>query len=213
MRSLLEFRLLGPLEVIGDEGTALAIGTGRQRALLALLILRANELVSSDRLVEELWGASPPATAPKMLHNQVCALRQALGRDGRLETRGSAYRLNVGLDERDLDRFEGLVARGRAAEPEQAAESLRLALDLWRGAPFADLAFEPFAQTEIMRLGERRWAVFEAWVEAELTLGRHADLVAELEVAVAAQPLRERLHGALMLALYRCGRQADALDA
>ena len=213
MRSPLEFRLLGPLEVIGDEGTAIAIGTGRQRALLALLILRANELVSSDRLVEELWGAAPPATAPKMLHNQVSALRQALGRNGRLETRGSAYRLNVGPEERDLDRFEDLVARGRAAEPEQAAEALRLALDLWRGAPLADLAFEPFAQTEILRLEERRWAAFEAWAEAELALGRHADLVAELEAAVAAQPLRERLHGALMLALYRCGRQADALEA
>ena len=197
MGSLVEFRLLGPLEVIGDKGEAIVIGTGRQRALLALLILRANELVSSERLVDELWGASPPATAPKMLHNQVSALRQALGRNGRLETRGSAYRLNVGPDERDLDRFEGLVARGRAAEPEPAAECLRLALDLWRGAPFADLACEPFAQTEILRLEERRWAAFEAWVTAELTLGRHADLVAELEAAVAAQPLRERLHGAL----------------
>ena len=161
----MEFRLLGPLEVIGDEGEAIVIGTGRQRALLALLILRANELVSSERLVDELWGAPPPATAPKMLHNQVSALRQALGRNGRLETRGSAYRLNVGPDERDLDRFEGLVARGRAAEPEPAAECLRLALDLWRGAPFADLACEPFAQTEILRLEERRWAAFEAWVD------------------------------------------------
>ncbi|MDA0166356.1 winged helix-turn-helix domain-containing protein [Solirubrobacter ginsenosidimutans] len=208
----MEFRLLGPLEVIGDEGTTIAIGTGRQRALLALLILRANVLVSNDRLVEELWGAAPPTTAPKMLHNQVSALRQALGRDGPLETLGSAYRLNVGPEERDLDRFEDLVTRGRAAEPEQAAACLRLALDLWRGPPLADLAFEPFAQTEILRLDERRWAVFEAWVEAELTLGRHADLIAELEVAVAEQPLRERLYGALMLALYRCGRQADALE-
>jgi DNA-binding SARP family transcriptional activator/WD40 repeat protein len=211
----MEFRLLGPLEVVEDDAS-LAVGTGRQRALLALLTLRANELVGSDRLVEELWGESPPATAHKMLHNQVSALRQALGRNGRLETHGSAYRLNVAAGERDVDRFDDLVARGRAqleADPASAAETLREALGLWRGPPLADLAFESFAQTEIARLEERRWAAFEAWVEAELALGRHAELVAELEAAVAAQPLREQLHGQLMLALYRSGRQAEALAA
>jgi WD40 repeat protein/DNA-binding SARP family transcriptional activator len=211
----LDFRLLGPLEVVGDGGLALSIGTGRQRALLALLILRANEPVASDRLVEELWGESPPATAHKMLHNQVSALRQAL-LDGRLETHGSAYRLNVQPGERDVDRFEELLASGRArveTDPGGAAEELRQALDLWRGPPLSDLSYERFAQTEIARLEERRWAAFEARVEAELALGRHADLVSELEAAVAEQPLREHLHGQLMLALYRCGRQAEALEA
>jgi WD40 repeat protein/DNA-binding SARP family transcriptional activator len=212
----LDFRLLGPLEVVGDDGLALSIGTGRQRALLALLVLRANEPVAIDRLVEELWGEAPPPTAQRMLHNQVSALRRVLGRNGRLETHGSAYRLNVRPGERDVDRFEELVVRGRAlmeADPEGAAETLGRALDLWRGAPLADLAYEPFAQTEIARLEERRWAAFEARVEAELALARHADLVSELEAAVAQQPLREHLHGRLMLALYRCGRQAEALEA
>ena len=166
--------------------------------------------------MEALWGQSPPPTAQRMLHNQVFALRKVLGRDGRLETHGSAYRLNVGRGERDVDRFEELVAAGRASmetDPERAAETLRQALGLWRGDALSDLAFESFAQTEIARLEERRWATFEAWSEAELALGRHADLVAELEAAVAAQPLRERLHGQLMLALYRSGRQAEALEA
>ena len=166
--------------------------------------------------MEALWGSSPPPTAQRMLHNQVFALRKVLGRDGRLETHGSAYRLNVGPGERDVDRFEELIASGRAwmeTDPERAAETLREALGLWRGAALSDLAFESFAQTEIARLEERRWAAFEAWCEAELALGRHADLVADLEAAVAEQPLRERLHGQLMLALYRCGRQAEALEA
>jgi WD40 repeat protein/DNA-binding SARP family transcriptional activator len=212
----LDFRLLGPLEVVGDSGRGVSIGKGRQRALLALLILRANELVATDRLVEELWGESPPPTAQRMLHNQVSALRSALGRNGRLETLGSAYRLNVDPGERDVDRFEELLASGRArmeTDPEGAAERFRQALELWRGPPLADLFYEPFAQTEIARLEERRWAAFEARVETELALGRHADLVSELEAAAAEQPLREHLHRQLMLALYRCGRQAEALEA
>jgi WD40 repeat protein/DNA-binding SARP family transcriptional activator len=212
----LDFRLLGPLEVVGDGGRGVSIGKGRQRALLALLILRANELVATDRLVEELWGESPPPTAQRMLHNQVSALRSVLGRNGRLETLGSAYRLNIDPGERDIDRFEELMASGRAridTDPEGAAERFRQALELWRGPPLADLTYERFAQTEIARLEERRWAAFEASFEAELALGRHADLVSELEAAVAEQPLREHLHGQLMLALYRCGRQAEALEA
>jgi DNA-binding SARP family transcriptional activator/WD40 repeat protein len=211
-----DFRLLGPLEVVGDGDVALSIGTGRQRALLALLLLRANELVATDRLVEELWGESPPATAQRMLHNQVSALRRVLGRNGRLETHGSAYRLTVHPGELDVDRFEELFASGQArieTDPDGAAEKFRKALGLWRGPALSDLSYERFAQTEIARLEERRWAAFEARVEAELALGRHADLVSELEAAVAEQPLREHLHGQLMLALYRCGRQAEALDA
>jgi WD40 repeat protein/DNA-binding SARP family transcriptional activator len=211
-----DFRLLGPLEVVSDGGDALSIGTGRKRALLALLVLRANELMTADRLVEELWGESPPPTAQRMLYNQVSALRRALGRNGRLETQGSAYRLNVAPGERDVDRFEELVARARAemhADPERAAAMLREALELWRGPPLSDLAYEPFAQTEIARLEDRRWAAFEARVEADLTLGRHADVVSELEAAIGDQPLREHLHRQLMLALYRCSRQAEALEA
>ncbi len=212
----LDFRLLGPLEVVGDGGLEVVIGTGRQRALLALLLLRANQLITSDRLVEELWGESPPATAQKMLHNQVSALRQTLGRNGRLETQGSAYRLNVRSGELDVDRFEELLASARDdldSDPDAAAEKLSEALGLWRGPALSDLAYEQFAQAEIARLEERRWVAFEARVEAELALGRHADLVSELEAAVAEQPLREHLRGQLMLALYRCGRQADALEA
>jgi WD40 repeat protein/DNA-binding SARP family transcriptional activator len=210
-----DFRLLGPLEVLDDDGRELSVGAGRQRALLALLVLRANEVVASDRLVDELWGESAPPTAHKMLLNHVSALRRVLGRNGRLETRGSAYRLRVAEGERDVDRFEELFARGRSCielDPAGASAALRDALSLWRGPALSDLAYEPFAQSEIARLEERRLAAFEERVEAELVLGRHADLVAELEGAVARHPLRERLYGQLMLALYRCGRQAEALD-
>ena len=211
----MDFRLLGPIEVVGDGDVELRIGTGRQRALLGLLVLHANEAVSRERLVDELWGSPPPPTAHKMLHNQVSSLRQALGRNGRLETLGSAYRLNVERGELDVDRFESLLTAGRAQldrDPEAAAATLRRALALWRGPPLADLAHESFAQPEIGRLEERRSAAFEARVEAELALGRHADLVSELEAAVAREPLREHLRAQLMLALYRCGRQADALE-
>jgi DNA-binding SARP family transcriptional activator len=212
-----DFRLLGPLEVAGDGdgGPTAPIGTGRQRARLALLVLHANETLTSDRLIGELWGESPPPSAVKMLHNQISALRRALG-DGRLETHGHAYRLAVRPGERDLDRFDDLVTRGRAAldaDPEGAAELLRRALALWRGPPLADLAYEPFAIAEIGRLEERRWTAFEMRIDAELALGRHAEAVPELEAAVTAQPPRERLHGRLMLALYRSGRQAEALQA
>jgi WD40 repeat protein/DNA-binding SARP family transcriptional activator len=214
-RHAVDFRLLGPLEVVDDGGRELAVGPGRQRALLALLLLRANEFVASDRLVDELWGGSAPRTAHKMLLNQVSAVRRALGRDGRLETRGSAYRLRVAEGERDIDRFEALVTRGRSLierDPGGAAAALRDALALWRGPALSDLAYESFAQSEIARLEEGRLAAFEERVDAELALGRHADLVPELEAAVARHPLRERLHGQLMLALYRCGRQAEALQ-
>jgi WD40 repeat protein/DNA-binding SARP family transcriptional activator len=208
-----EFRLLGPLEVVGDGGRALALGTGRRRALLAYLLLKANEPVASDRLVDAMWGETPPATAAQMIQNQVWALRRELGANGRLETLGSAYRLNVARGERDLDQFEDLVAAARDRDAPQAATSLRKALALWRGPALADLTYEPFAQAEIARLEELRWAAFEACAEAELALGRHAEIVPELEHAVAEQPLRERVQSQLMLALYRSGRQADALEA
>ena len=151
-----------------------------------------------------------------MLHNQVSALRQALGRNGRLETQGSAYRLNIGPGELDVDRFEHLVEEARdltETDADAAAELLREALAMWRGPPLADLAYESFVQPEIARLEERRWAAFEARVDADLALGRHAEVVGDLEAAVAEEPLRERLRAQLMLALYRSGRQAEALDA
>jgi DNA-binding SARP family transcriptional activator len=213
----LDFRLLGPLEVADDRGLEIAVRSGQQRAVLALLLLRANELVPSERLVEELWGESPPPTANKMLQNQMSGLRRALGPDERLETERGAYRLRVRQGELDVNRFEQLLDRGRALAADDdtaaAAAAFREALDLWRGEPLAEFAYEAFAQHEIARLEERRLLAFEERVGAELALGRHADLVGELEAAVAAQPLRERLHAQLMLALYRCGRQAEALEA
>jgi predicted ATPase/DNA-binding SARP family transcriptional activator len=211
-----EFQLLGPLAVVDDDGHEITLRPGRQRALLALLVLRAEQMVSSDVLVEELWGEAPPPTALKMLRNQVSGLRRALGPGTRLETRPGGYRLRLAHGERDIDRFEQLLAHGQERlgnDPEAAAANFRDALALWRGQPLADFAYEPFAQTEVARLEERWLLAFEGRVEAELALGRHSDLVAELEVAVAQHPLRERLHGQLMLALYRSDRQADALQA
>jgi WD40 repeat protein/DNA-binding SARP family transcriptional activator len=211
-----DFRLLGPLEVFDDDGREVAVKSGRQRALLAVLLLRANELVSSDALVEELWGESPPPTAHKMLHNQVSALRRALGANGRLETRGSGYRLKVAQGERDVDRFEALVARGRerlCLDPQEAAAAFRRAIDLWRGPALADLSYEPFASREVARLEDARAVVFEQLIEAKLALGQHAEVVGQLESLIAEHPYRERLRALLMLALYRCGRQAEALEA
>jgi DNA-binding SARP family transcriptional activator len=209
---VLEFRILGPLEVVANGDGDLPIAAQKQRALLALLLLHANEVVSTDRLVDGLWGSSPPKTATTSLQNTASQLRKLLGGDV-LETEAPGYVLHVGDDQFDLSRFEGLVAAARGAEPGQRASLLRDALDLWRGDPLAELAFEPFADTEIRRLEELRLIVVEQWIEAELELGRHAELVRELERLVQRHPLRERLRGQLMLALYRAGRQADALQA
>jgi DNA-binding SARP family transcriptional activator len=211
----MEFRILGPLDVReGDQAVELA--GGRQRALLALLILNANETVSIDRLVEELWGENVPATAPKVVQNHVSQLRRALG-DGNLVTEGAGYSLRLAAGSLDVDRFEELLAEGRDAlgegDPARAGELLREALALWRGLPLADVAFEEFAQAEIQRLEERRLVAIEERIEADLALGRHSDLVAELESLVAKHPLRERLRAQLMLALYRSGRQSEALTA
>jgi YVTN family beta-propeller protein len=211
----MEFRILGPLEVRDGE-RAVPLGRGRQLALLALLLLHPNETVSSERLVEELWGEQAPATAQKVIQNHVSTLRRALG-DGRLLTRGSGYALSVESGELDAERFDALLAEGRAAlhsaDPERASALLQEALKLWRGPPLSDFAYESFAQAEIARLDERRLVALEERVEADLALGRHADLVAELETLVAENHLRERLRGQLMLALYRSGRQAEALHS
>jgi DNA-binding SARP family transcriptional activator/WD40 repeat protein/energy-coupling factor transporter ATP-binding protein EcfA2 len=212
------FRLLGQLEVT-DGNDPVRFGEGRQRSVLVFLLLHRNEAIASERLIDALWGEAPPATAAKVLQNYVGRLRRALGdREGeRLQTRGRGYALRVEDGELDVDRFERLVRDGGEAlehqRPADAAARLREALALWRGSPLADVAYESFAQPEIARLEEERTAALERRIDADLTLGRHADLVAELEALVALHPLRERLRGQRMLALYRCGRQAEALEA
>jgi DNA-binding SARP family transcriptional activator len=204
-----EFRILGSLEVL-ENGHQVALGGAKQRALLACLLLHANEVVSRDRLIDELWGTSPPETAPTGLQVYVSQLRKALGRDLIL-TQPPGYLVRVSDGELDLDRFERLVATAGAEEPAQAARLLREGLALWRGAPLAELG-DSFARAERARLAEQRLAAVEQRIEAELALGRDAELIPELEGLVREQPLRERLRGQVMLALYRCGRQADALE-
>jgi DNA-binding SARP family transcriptional activator len=205
----MDFGLLGPLAVT-EQDTVLSLGGVKQRSLLALLLLHANEVVAADRLIGELWGESPPATAAKSIQSYVMRYRRELGAE-RLTTRAPGYVLNVEPDELDVAVFERLRAEARRAEPARAAAKLREALALWRGSPLADLAYEPFAQTEILRLEELRFTALEERIDAELACGRHADLIGELETLIAAHPLRERLRGQLMLALYRSGRQAEAL--
>ena len=206
-----EFKLLGPLEFVRD-GRAVAIGGARQRGLLALLLLRANELVTRERLIDGLWGDEPPETAPNSLQVAVHALRKLLGAE-RIVTRGQGYVLRVERGAVDLECFERLVERARAESPAAAAGTLREALSLWRGPALADLPEAPFARPERERLDELRQAALEQRLEADLGAGRHDDLVAELESLVDEQPYRERLRRLLMLALYRAGRQAEALEA
>jgi YVTN family beta-propeller protein len=211
----MDFRILGPLAVRDGE-RAVTFGRGRRRALLALLLLHPNETLSSERLIEDLWSERAPTSAPKVIQNHVSYLRRALG-DGRIVTRGSGYALVIEAGELDVELFEARLAAGRAAlqagDPEGAAAVLRDALGLWRGRPLSDFVYESFAQGEIARLEERRLLALEERIEADLALGRHADLVAELKTLVAEHPLRERMRGQLMLALYRSGRQAEALHA
>ena len=204
------FRLLGPLEV-ESAGTLLDPGGPRQRALLALLLVNANEVVPRDRLVDGLWGDAPPATAANSLQVAVHGLRKLLG-PARVETRGAGYRIRVEPGELDVERFEQLVAQAPREPVERRAELLREALELWRGPALADID-APFAEVERARLEERRTAALEERLDAELALGRHAELVAELEQLAARHPYRERLCGMLMLALYRSGRQKEALEA
>jgi DNA-binding SARP family transcriptional activator len=196
----MDFRILGPLEV-SDDGRQLDLGGGKQRALLAILLLHANEVVSSDRLIEALWEEEPPETAQKALQVYVSGLRKALGKE-RLETKPPGYRLRVQEDELDLARFQRL-----------AEERPRDALSLWRGEPLSEFAYQHFAQAEIARLEEARLACVERRIEEDLEAGRHGSLVGELEQLVREHPLRERLRAQLMLALYRSGRQAEALEA
>ena len=211
----MRFGILGPFEVADDEGRELALGGRKQRAVLAILLLHAGEVVSSDRLIDELWRERPPATAAKTVQVYVSKLRNALG-DGVLITRAGGYLLDIKAIDIDVGRFQALVGEAHGAsqrgDPRGAAESLRDALALWRGPALSDFAYEPFAQGEIARLDEARLVALENRIDAELELGEHALLVGELEALVLEHPLRERMHGQLMLALYRAGRQADALD-
>ncbi|HEY6889917.1 MAG TPA: BTAD domain-containing putative transcriptional regulator, partial [Solirubrobacter sp.] len=211
----LQFRILGPLEVRGERG-AVAIGAGKVRVLLAVLLLRANEPVSAERLAMALWGDEAPAGAVKTVHVYVSRLRKALGDPAVIETTPAGYRLRVRPGELDLERFERGVEAGRralaAGQPERAATLLRDALALWRGPPLAELEFESFAHAEIPRLEEQRMAAIEARVDADLAAGADARLVSELRPLLVEHPERERFAGQLMLALYRCGRQTEALE-
>ena len=207
---VLEFRILGPLEV-ADEGEPLQLSGQKQRALLALLLLDVNRVVSTDRIVDALWGEAPPRTAATSLQNFVSQLRKQLGSDV-LVTKPPGYQLRIAPEQLDLERFVRLVEESRDEPPADRAAKLRRALELWRGRPLADLGFEAFAQQEIGRLEELRLAALEDRVDAELAVGRHSDLVGELEGFADEHPLRERLRSQLMLALYRSGRQAEALQ-
>ena len=196
----MDFRILGPLEVL-DDGRALDLGGAKVRALLALLAIHANRVVSRDQLIDAIWEEQPPETAGKALHVYVSQLRKLLGRE-RLETKSQGYLLRLQPDEFDLARFERLRESGRPDE----------ALSLWRGAPLAEFAEYRFAQPEIARLEELRLSCLEQQIERQLAEGRHAELVGELEALVREHPLREHLRAQLMLALYRAGRQAEALE-
>src|SRR4051812_47433851 len=199
----MDVHLLGPVEAI-HEGRPLALGAPKPRAVLAILALRAGETVSADHLVEGLWADDPPPSARKLVQHYVSQLRRALGPAApALATHGRGYRLAIDPAAVDALRFERLVAEGRPRE----------ALASWRGAPLADVSEEPFAAAEVRRLDELRVQAVELAIDHDLAAGRHAAVVAELERLVAEHPLRERLHAQRMLALYRCGRQADALEA
>jgi len=204
-------RLLGPLE-IDFAGRPVPLGGRAQRALVARLLLDANRAVPVDRLVDDLWGEEAPASAVKMIQIHVSALRKVLP-EGTLVTRSPGYALEIEPDAVDLVRFERLRRDGQealaAGSAARAAETLREAVALWRGPALGEFD-EPFAAIESARLEELRLSSIEDRIDAELALGRHAGLAGELEALVARHPLRERLHGQLMLALYRAGRQADA---
>jgi predicted ATPase/DNA-binding SARP family transcriptional activator len=211
----LEFRILGWLEVL-REGALVEVGPRKLRALLALLVLNADRVVSADRLIEELWAGRPPSGAAKTLRSYISRLRAVVGGDV-LRSRPPGYVLAIEPEQVDARRFERLLTEGRRArargDPTKAAASLRQALALWHGAALADLADEPFASVEARRLEELRLEALEERIEADLDCGRHHELTGELEALLSEQPLRERLWAQLMTALYRSGRQADALAA
>jgi predicted ATPase/DNA-binding SARP family transcriptional activator len=218
----MDFRILGPLEAL-DKGRDVAPSGSKQRALLALLLVHANETLSTERLVDELWGERPPPTAVKTVRVHVSRLRKTLSAgagnasDAAVVTRDHGYQLKLDPEQLDSHRFERLVAEGgrelATGHPDRAASALEAALSLWRGAALAEFAYERFAQSEVARLEDLRLAAIEQLNEAKLALGRHAELVGQLEALVGEHPYRERIRAQLMLALYRSERQADALQA
>lgn len=217
----MDFRMLGPFEV-WDDGSPISLGGRRQRAVLALLAIHAGEVLSTDRIVEEIWAEDSPPSAVRTVHSYVSRLRSSL-RFGSQTERGSdilvsrdpGYVLTIEPTWVDAVRFERGVARGAASmgagDPEEANDELRRALALWRGTALADFAFESFATRESERLSERRLEAIELRIDTDLALVRHAQLVAELEGLVVSHPMRERFWAQLMVALYRSGRQSDAL--
>src|SRR5262245_61614357 len=205
----MEFRVLGPLEVV--EGSRLVdLGGRRQRALLAHLLVHANELVTAERLVEDLWGGG--SRGANALQIAVSRLRKALGAEDHVLTRPAGYLMQVDVGEYDRSDFERLSAEGlhllAQGQPGRAAAVFRQGLALWRGPPFVDFLYEPFAQAEIARLEEARLACLEKRIEADMAVGRHGELIGELEALTREYPLRERLRAQLMLAYYRSARQA-----
>src|SRR5215216_6808899 len=208
--------ILGPVEASVD-GRPVAVGGAKQRAVLAMLGLDANHAVTADRLIAGLWGEQPPPCAASMVQNYVWRLRRVLGGDGGAEllTRGRGYELRIDRELVDVCRLERLVSEAaRAADADEPANgAAREALALFRGDPLADVADEPFAVAEIRRLEELRLTAAELAIDADLAAGRHDEVVGEIDALLAENPLRERLYARRMLALYRCGRQADALEA
>ena len=215
----MEFKVLGPLEV-RENGTVLELGGAKQRAVLALLLLHANEVVSLERLIDGIWGERPPDTAAAAVHGSISRLRKALEPEGApyrlLQTHAPGYVVTAETEAVDSHRFECLAAEGKDAlergDAARAAKLLYEALGLWRGPALADIAHTIADRTEVDRLEEERLAALEERIDADLALGRHAVLVPELEALAARHPLRERLRGQLMLALYGSGRQAEALE-
>src|SRR5437762_3893477 len=214
----MEYRILGPLEVV-DEGEPVPLGRLKERLVLAVLLLHANDFVSRERLIDELWGESPPPTARKAVNVYVSQLRKALTRNGHdpIATADGGYRFGVESGELDSTRMEHLLAtaheRAAAGELEAAAELLREALALWRGPALAGLLLESHGRDEVAQLDELRLTALMDRIDCDLALGRHEDALGELQVLVGEHPLRERLRAQLMLALYRADRQAEALEA
>jgi len=206
---VIEFRVLGPLEIL-DEAGPVAIAGRKQRMVLAMLLLEAGRVVSSDRLIDAIWGDEPPRTATTSLQNSVSQLRKRIGSDI-LVTKPPGYQLRIESEQLDLARCRRRLEEARGAEPARRGELLRETLALWRGPALAEFADEPFAQAEVARLEELQLTVIEQRIEADIVAGRHAEVVGELEAIVTGHPLREGLRGQLMLALYRAGRQAEAL--
>lgn len=210
-RHVLDFRILGPVEVWAD-GEPVQLGSPKQRAALTLLILEAGRVVSTDQLVDALWGEQPPRTAATSLQNFVSRLRKVLGNET-LVTKAAGYQLAIRPEQVDAERFRRLYEEAKAGEAAERSAKLVEALAMWRGPPLAEFRFDSFAQAEVGRLEALQLTILEERIEADLAAGRQAELVGELEALVAQHPHRERLRGHLMLALYLSGRQAEALQA